>query len=276
MVRPPLEVADVIRAAGRSFVDRNRSWLNRLHLKVLTAIERCRTAALGGHVDQCAACGHQAISYNSCRNRHCPKCQAQARDRWLAARERDLLDVPYVHVVFTLPHGLLSLTNDLDLETLELLEEQLVAWPGTLLLVSHDRAFLDNVVTSTFVFEGDGIVEEYVGGYEDWQRQIAAAAAAQTLSATANPKRPPRAPGTAVTNASNKLSYLERRELNGLPARIEALETEQHTLGSTIADPAFYMQPAATIREAIQRVQQIDRELADLYGRWDALGSRSV
>jgi hypothetical protein len=76
----------------------------------LRAIARCRTAALGGHLDRCDACGHQAISYNSCRNRHCPKCQAQARERWLHARERDLLDVPYVHVVFTLPHVLLPLT----------------------------------------------------------------------------------------------------------------------------------------------------------------------
>ena len=104
MVRPPTEVADVVRLAGRRFIDSNRHWLNRLHLKVLTAIERCRTAALGGHVDRCTACGHQAISYNSCRNRHCPRCQANARDRWIEARSRDLLPVPYAHVVFTIPH----------------------------------------------------------------------------------------------------------------------------------------------------------------------------
>jgi hypothetical protein len=104
MPRSPLEVADLVRLAGRHFIDNNRHWLNRLHLKVLTAIERCRTAALGGHVDECTACGHQAISYNSCRNRHCPRCQANARDRWIEARSRDLLPVPYAHVVFTLPH----------------------------------------------------------------------------------------------------------------------------------------------------------------------------
>lgn len=109
MTRPPLEVADVIRAAGRSFVDRNRSWLNRLHLKVLTAIERCRTAALGGHLDQCTRCGYRAISFNSCRNRHCPRCQANARDRWIEARSRELLPTAYVHVVFTLPHELAPL-----------------------------------------------------------------------------------------------------------------------------------------------------------------------
>ncbi len=109
MPRPPLEVADLVRTAGRGFIERNRSWLNRLHLKVLTAIERCRTAALGGHLDECTGCGHRAISYNSCRNRHCPKCQAKARDRWLEARTRELLPTRYVHVVFTLPHELAPL-----------------------------------------------------------------------------------------------------------------------------------------------------------------------
>ncbi|MEK7994336.1 MAG: IS91 family transposase [Planctomycetota bacterium] len=110
MKRPPLEVADIIRAAGRRFIEKHRSWLTGLHLKVLSAIERCRTAALGGHRDQCSRCGHTvAISYNSCRNRHCPKCQTNARDRWLAARQRELLAVAYVHVVFTLPHELAPL-----------------------------------------------------------------------------------------------------------------------------------------------------------------------
>jgi predicted Zn-ribbon and HTH transcriptional regulator len=107
--RPPLEVADIIRAVGRSFIEKNRSWLTGLHRKVLSAIERCRTAALGGHKDQCSRCGYQAISYNSCRNRHCPKCQTNARDKWLAARQRELLAVAYVHVVFTLPHELAPL-----------------------------------------------------------------------------------------------------------------------------------------------------------------------
>jgi hypothetical protein len=113
MNAPPFEVADIIRAAGKSFIEKNRSRLNWQHLRVLRAIERCRTAALGGHLDQCSRCGHQAISYNSCRNRHCGKCQTNARDQWLAARQAELLDVPYVHVVFTLPHQLsqLALTN---------------------------------------------------------------------------------------------------------------------------------------------------------------------
>jgi hypothetical protein len=108
MSRPAVEVADILHAQGDAFVEQH-PWLSVQQRSVLRAIARCRTAALGGHLDRCDACGQQAISYNSCRNRHCPKCQAQARERWLHARERDLLDVPYVHVVFTLPHGLLPL-----------------------------------------------------------------------------------------------------------------------------------------------------------------------
>ena len=102
-------MADLVRSAGRDFIERNRAWLNRLHLKVLTAIARCRTAALGGHLDECGRCGYRAVSFNSCRNRHCPKCQANARNRWLEARRRELLPTRYVHVVFTLPHELAPL-----------------------------------------------------------------------------------------------------------------------------------------------------------------------
>ena len=103
MSRPPLEVADIVRAAGEAFIERNRHWIRWKHVKVLRAIARCRTAALGGHIDQCTRCGHRAISYNSCRNRHCPKCQTAARDRWIAARQKELLPTRYLHVVFTLP-----------------------------------------------------------------------------------------------------------------------------------------------------------------------------
>jgi Putative transposase/Transposase zinc-binding domain len=109
MNRPPFEVADIVRSAGQKFIDNNRSWLTGLHRKVLSAIACCRTAALGGHKDRCTRCGYEAISYNSCRNRHCPKCQTNARDKWLAARQGELLAAPYVHVVFTLPHQLASL-----------------------------------------------------------------------------------------------------------------------------------------------------------------------
>jgi len=109
MNRPPLEVADIVRCAGQSFIERSRKWINGQHEKVLLAITRCRTAALGGHRDQCSDCGHTAISYNSCRNRHCPRCQGNARLRWLQARERELLPTHYVHVVFTLPRELAAL-----------------------------------------------------------------------------------------------------------------------------------------------------------------------
>jgi Putative transposase/Transposase zinc-binding domain len=109
MTRPPLEVADIVRCAGPSFVERNRNWINGQHEKVLSAITRCRTAALGGHRDQCSSCGHTAISYNSCRNRHCPRCQGNARLRWLQARQRELLPTRYVHVVFTLPRELAAI-----------------------------------------------------------------------------------------------------------------------------------------------------------------------
>jgi transposase-like zinc-binding protein len=120
MPQPPVEVADIIRAAGAAFFDGSSKWLTWFHVKVLTAILYCRTSVLGGHVDACSRCDYQAISYNSCRNRHCPKCQANARDRWLDARCRDLLPVPYVHVVFTLPHQLapLALQNKREIYAL--------------------------------------------------------------------------------------------------------------------------------------------------------------
>ena len=109
MSRPPFEVADVIRIAGDSFrrwYSASLTWPQR---KVLDAIARCRTAALGGHRDACVNCGHQAISYNSCRNRHCPKCQTAARDQWLQKRQQELLPVGYYHLVFSVPHELVPL-----------------------------------------------------------------------------------------------------------------------------------------------------------------------
>jgi Putative transposase/Transposase zinc-binding domain len=109
MTRPPWEVADIIRRAGNRFIERYCGSLTWAQLKVFRAIERCRTAALGGHRDQCVRCGHQAISYNSCRNRHCPKCQTNAREKWLCARQRELLPVCYFHLVFSVPHALVPL-----------------------------------------------------------------------------------------------------------------------------------------------------------------------
>jgi len=109
MSRPTLEVADIVRAVGNRFWEKHKSHFAWVHRKVLDAIVRCRTAALGGHRDKCTRCGHLTASYNSCRNRHCPKCQGNVRAKWLAARSAELLPVPYFHIVFTLPHELSAL-----------------------------------------------------------------------------------------------------------------------------------------------------------------------
>jgi hypothetical protein len=139
MTRPTLEVADIIRAAGNSFIDRYQDHLAWPQVKVLRAIRDCRTAALGGHVDRCTRCGHQAISYNSCRNRHCPKCQTSAREQWLAKRAKDLLPGRYFHVVFTLPHELSALV----LQNKQLLYDLLFrASADTLLEVAADPKHL--------------------------------------------------------------------------------------------------------------------------------------
>ncbi len=113
MSRPPFEVADIIRQYGNSFIAKHRSLVDLAPAAGSLRHQACRTAKLGGHLDRCSGCGHEAISYNSCRNRHCPKCQTNSRDRWLSERSKELLPVSYVHVVFTLPHELswLALQN---------------------------------------------------------------------------------------------------------------------------------------------------------------------
>jgi len=173
--------------------------------------------------------------------------------------------------LFTRPANLLVLdepTNDLDAETLDLLEERLGDFPGTVLVVSHDRAFLDNVATSIIAFEGDGQVNEYVGGYEDWLRQRPSSrGAAPTTHATG--KKPVPVPEKAPR--AKKLSYKDQRELELLPGRIEVLEKEQASLTETMGDPAFYQQPAQKITEAQQRMAQIEAELAQCFERWAKL-----
>jgi len=227
--------------------------------------------------------GNDTVTVNG-RSRHVnaylhdflfPPERAQSPVRALSGGERNRL---LLARLFTRPANLLVLdepTNDLDLDTLELLEAQLVDWPGTLLLVSHDRAFLDNIVSSTYVFEGDGLVQEYLGGYEDWRRQRDAAAAAAPVAAAISTPPPTDTRPSAVASATKRLSYLEQREFDALPARIEALEAEQRALGEAIADPAFYKESAASIAAALDRAQQIESELAALYRRWDALDSRA-
>jgi ABC transport system ATP-binding/permease protein len=192
--------------------------------------------------------------------------------------------------LFTRPANVLILdepTNDLDLETLELLEEQLVDWSGTLLLVSHDRVFLDNVVTSTFAFEGEGRVQEFVGGYEDYIRQVRRtrqapgekprAPAQRTQRTQRKPQASESATAASPTTAAEerkRLSYKEQRELDALPARIEALEAEQKALGERIASSEFYKEAAGTINASLARVEELRRELMVAYTRWDELESR--
>ena len=172
--------------------------------------------------------------------------------------------------LFTRPANVLVLdepTNDLDLETLELLEQQLVEWPGTLLLVSHDRRFLDNVVASTVVFEGNGRLQEYVGGYEDWRRQTVRTTTGNTSNASGSARN------ASGSKTKIKRSFKEEREYADLPNRITALEAEQARLQTAIADPAFYKKPAADIHAALERVTAIEGELLAALARWDALDS---
>jgi ATP-binding cassette subfamily F protein uup len=170
--------------------------------------------------------------------------------------------------LFAQPANLLVLdepTNDLDIETLELLEELLVDYGGTILLVSHDRAFLDNVVTSTLVFEGAGKVQEYVGGYSDWARLRAARAAPGVT-----------APREAIPAAARKakrakLGYKEERELEQLPAKIESLEAEQAELTERLSQPAFYKSDPAEQARVHARLAALTGELQTAYARWEAL-----
>jgi len=170
--------------------------------------------------------------------------------------------------LFSKPANLLVMdepTNDLDVETLELLEELLLEYEGTLLLVSHDRAFLNNVVTSTLVFEGEGKISEYVGGYDDWIRQRkseaeSSAPAAGKPAATTQKKR-----------SQKKLSYKEKRELESLPKQIEALEAEQDALQQQLTDPAFYQQGGEAVSTATDRFKQIEQQLEQAYQRWEVL-----
>lgn len=175
--------------------------------------------------------------------------------------------------LFTRPANLLVMdepTNDLDVETLELLEELLVNFTGTLLLISHDRAFLDNVVTSTWAFEGQGKIREYVGGYEDWlrQRYISTAESVGREKAAAIAKPEAATPG----NPRKKLSYKEQRELEALPTLIAALETEQAALQSSLNDPDFFVRAADEAARAALRLSAIDEELLALLERWEELG----
>jgi ATP-binding cassette subfamily F protein uup len=163
-------------------------------------------------------------------------------------------------------------TNDLDAETLELLEEMVADYAGTLLLVSHDRAFLDNVVTSTLVFEGEGRINEYVGGYSDWlEQRRAPPSAQQTAPNPAAVSRPASAANQAGGAKKQRLSFNEQRELAQLPEKIQRLEAEQSQLTSVISDPAAFQRDQSEGSQALQRLHALGLELEAAYARWELL-----
>ncbi len=191
--------------------------------------------------------------------------RARSPVRILSGGERNRL---LLAKLFTKPANILVIdepTNDLDAETLELLEELLFDYKGTVLLVSHDRAFLDNVVTSTFVLEKEGRVQEYAGGYGDWLIQRPAEitetkpAPEKKIKKKLKPARP------------RKLTFKEARELEGLPKKIEAMETEQQEIYNSMADPSFYRQDSAIISQAKARIEELEQSFAIAYERWEEL-----
>jgi ATP-binding cassette subfamily F protein uup len=174
--------------------------------------------------------------------------------------------------LFAMPANLLILdepTNDLDIETLEILESLLLDYEGTLLLVSHDRAFLNNIVTSTLILDGSGDVKEFIGGYEDWQKQLDEIPASKTTTKPASTTQTESKPDNKP--AVRKLSYSEKRELEELPKRIEKLEEEQKQLALKMEAPSFYQQESAIITQAVERLEQIQKELSQAYERWGEL-----
>ncbi len=211
-----------------------------------------------------------------------PAERARSPVRALSGGERNRL---LLARLFARPANVLVLdepTNDLDIETLELLEAQVVAFPGTVLLVSHDRTFLDNVVTSTLVFEGGGRVQEYVGGHDDWlwQRSATNSSRPELTPSRAEGDAPALPPASAQatdprSQAAKRLGFNEQRELAALPERIEALERELGTLAARVNAPEFYREEKAAIEEALARLADLEAELASTYARWDALDSRS-
>ena len=168
--------------------------------------------------------------------------------------------------LFTLPSNVLVLdepTNDLDIDTLDLLEELLVDYKGTIILVSHDRAFLNNVVTSTLAFEGNGKINHYVGGYDDWLRQRSAEENKRPIAKNKVTKK--------SANNAKKLSYKDQRELDNLPLRIEQLETQISAISTTMSEPTFYQSDRALITQTEAALIEFEEELAHCYERWELL-----
>jgi ATP-binding cassette subfamily F protein uup len=179
--------------------------------------------------------------------------------------------------LFAKPANVLVLdepTNDLDIDTLELLEELLEEYSGTVFLVSHDRTFLDNVVTQVIVAEGNGLWREYVGGYSDWERvRPTVAQSAQAKEASAKPEQKPAAKETQAKQ--KKLSYKEQRELETLPALIAQLETEQKTISERLANPDLYKEQPAEVQRLNQRFAEIDGLLMENLEKWESIEAKA-
>jgi ABC transport system ATP-binding/permease protein len=213
--------------------------------------------------------------------------RVQTRVSFLSGGERNRL---LLARLFTKPANVLVLdepTNDLDAETLELLEELLANFSGTLLIVSHDRAFLNNVATSTFVFEGNGVIREFDGGYDDWLRQKSDTN--QQAAATAKAEQKYQASGSAESSTDNssptnskpaskprRLSFKEQRELETLPKRIEEIENRQKELHALMADPSFYQKSREEIAAATDELEQLEEELLEKFDRWESLESHTA
>jgi len=179
--------------------------------------------------------------------------------------------------LFTRPANLMVLdepTNDLDSDTLELLESLLMDYQGTLIIVSHDREFLNNVITSSLVFEDDGL-NEYVGGYDDWLRQRKKIAPGQNDDSKTKPSMAQTAPAPEVKKLV-KLSFKEQRELDAVPAKIETLENQQAALETQIAMPEFYQQEQDVIAQKLSELEDISQQLATAYERWDELEAKKA
>jgi ATP-binding cassette subfamily F protein uup len=199
--------------------------------------------------------------------------RARSKAKVLSGGERNRL---LLARLFTKPANVLVLdepTNDLDAETLDVLEDILVDYTGTLIVVSHDRAFLDNVVTSTLVFEGNGIVTEHAGGYTDWRNELARIAVAKrTIAALQSTPRPTASKAVAATGA--KLNNKERKDLETLPSKIEQLEAEQATLSVQLGDPEIYKDGGAKAAELQKRLHAAEAEHSAALGRWMELDAR--
>ncbi|MGE4000962.1 MAG: ATP-binding cassette domain-containing protein [Planctomycetaceae bacterium] len=201
--------------------------------------------------------------------------RARRPARYLSGGERNRLMLARL---FKRPSNVMVLdepTNDLDAETLELLEELVANYTGTLLIVSHDRTFLNNVVTSTLAFEGNGVIKEYDGGYDDYVRQCAS-------SPSRGSESPPAGKQNATNAASNstagpvRLSYRERQELESLPAQIDSLEQEQSKLHAAMAEPTFFKQDGTAIAASTARLEEVGTRLAELLSRWEELEDRAL